>query len=109
MISWSGYLGPMPIVSVKRSRPRIMEAHQQTGKNQLDPEQQIGLLGEPVREEEDEERDAHPENGIARPLTARQPAPGQDPGDDHQWDLEQEEREGVAGAVDDAGLQQPAG
>src|SRR2546425_13118775 len=89
--------------------PRMMEARQQTGKNQLDPEQQVGLLGEPVREQEDEERDAHPENGVARASTARQPAPGQDPGDNHQWDLEQEEGEGVPGAADDPGLQQPAG
>jgi hypothetical protein len=86
-----------------------MEARQQTGKNQLDPEQQIGLLGEPVREQKDEERDAHPEYGVARPSVAGQPAPGQGPGDDHQGELEQEEGEGVARAADDAGLEQPAG
>src|ERR1700737_1656608 len=89
--------------------PAIMEARQQPRKNQLDPEQQVGLLGEPVREQEDEERDAHPEDGVPRPRAAREPAPGEDPGEDHQRDLEQEEGERIPGTVDDADLEQPAG
>src|ERR1700674_256731 len=89
--------------------PAIMEACQQPGKNQLDPQQQVGLLGEPVREQEDEKCDAHPEDGVSRPWAARQPAPGKDPGEEHQRDLEQEEGESIPGTVDDPGLEQPAG
>src|ERR1700694_249118 len=53
--------------------PAIMEAWQQPGTNHLDPQQQVGLLGEPVREQEDEKCDAHPENGVSRPRAAREP------------------------------------
>ena len=61
-----------------------MEAGEQPGKNQLDPQEDIGLLSEPVGEQEYEECKAAPEDELAGPRLADQPPPGEQPGHEHE-------------------------
>ena len=61
-----------------------MEAREQPGKNQLDPQEDVRLLGEPVREQEYQECHAAPEDELAGSRLPDQPAPGEQPGQEHE-------------------------
>src|SRR2546421_6043100 len=86
-----------------------MEAGQEPGKNQLDPQQDVRLLGEPIREEKDEEGRAAPEDELARARMANQSPPRKQPHGNHKRQLDQKKWEGSPRSVDDARLQQDGG
>jgi hypothetical protein len=61
-----------------------MESGQEPSKNQLDPQEDVRLLGKPVGKEKHEEGKPTPEDQLRSSRNADQPAPGQQPDRDHQ-------------------------